>query len=727
MAAARKKNRARAKKRTATAAPRSSATGRMATGFAAMTGAQKVAWACLHALVLAVPLAMSNWTWLPGVHLPFTFDQFDIVKVFVQRGITLVAFGAWAWHVLVNGGTVRRTKVDYLILAVLGWFALSAIFSIHPPTAVFGKYRRFEGLLSFITYATMFFLAVQFLDRLSRVRSLARTLFVSGTLVSLYGVLQYLGIDPLTWGRLPFEESRSFSTYGNPNLLGGFIVFPLVISLALALSEKDHRWRIAYSGGFFVTVVCWITAFTRGAWIGGAVGLAIIIFAAWRMRTRLTRGDWIFSGGIAAVAAFVVVRSLGADDPVMNVSRRLVSIFEFERGSALTRFQIWDSAWRATLDRPVLGFGLDTFRLLFPGYKPIEYTQTAGYISVADNVHNYVLQMMTAVGIPGVLLLYGLFLTVAALSARNAFARPDPGQDNSRLVLSGFWAASAAYITHLSFGLSVTGSTFLLWIAMAALLAPIARTVDVRPPTWGVFAAAGVLALVLVASVGNIVYIAADNAYLKARLGGAYERRLANAETAVRRNPYNDMYRAEVGLAHSDGFSQLVSQARSTQMQGGDPGPLMTEAEVRFRRAEQSFLETIEFVEWEYDNYVFLASLYNNGAETLSREYNQKALAIARRGIEVSEFGPAIRVQYAIALGREGNLDEAEQQMRYAVEMDHRFLESHLLLANILEEQGEYEEALEYYEKVRALNPDFPEIDSIIEEVETSAGVSLDQ
>ena len=40
--------------------------------------------------------------------------------------------------------------------------------SISPATAFFGKYRRFEGLLSFINYAVIFFLVVQFADRPSR-------------------------------------------------------------------------------------------------------------------------------------------------------------------------------------------------------------------------------------------------------------------------------------------------------------------------------------------------------------------------------------------------------------------------------------------------------------------------------------------------------------------------------------------------------------------------------
>jgi len=687
-----------------------------------MSDAQRISWACLHAMVFAVPLAISNWTWLPGVELPFTFDQFDIVKVFVLRGITLVALGAWSWHVLFEGGAVRRTKVDYLILAVLAWIALSTVFSIHPPTAVFGKYRRFEGLLAYINYAVVYFLAVQFLDRLSRARSLARTLFLSGTVVSVYGVMQYLGIDPLTWGRLPFEENRAFSTFGNPNLLGGFIIFPLVISLALALTEKEYRWRVAYWSGFFLAMVCWITAFTRGAWIGGAVGLVVLGVAAWRLRTRLTRVDWSFVGTIAGISMIVVVRSLTVDHVVLNVWKRLVSIFEFDRGSAVSRFQIWDAAWSATLDRPLFGFGPDTFRLVFPGYKPIEYVQTVGHLSVADNAHNYFLQLTTAIGIPGMLLLYGLFIAVAVLSFKTAFVNPglDEGSGDGRLILAAFWAAAVGYVVHLTFGLSVTGSTFLLWISMAVLMAPSARAAQARAPSWGPLAAAAVVLAMIAASIGNVVYIAADHYYLKSRLGGEYRERLAAAERAVALNPYNDMYRAEVGMAHTDAFRSMLQQIVSERQAGRDTGPMVAQAEQVFELAEESLLDTIDYVSHEYDNYVFLTSLYTIAGQVLSPDYHERALEIGRKGMEVSEYGPAVRLHYSIALIETGDLDEAERQLVYVLEMDPRYAEGNMLLGDVYMKKGEPTAALARYERAKELDPDTPGIETLISDAEAS-------
>ncbi len=119
---------------------------------------------------------------------------------------------------------------------------------------------------------------------------------------------------------------------------------------------------------------------------------------------------------------------------------------------------------------------------MFPKYKPIEYVSDAGYLSVADNVHNYPLQVTSALGIPGFLLLYGTFAAAAWFSAPLVFAKHE-GTD--RFVLASFWAAAAGYLAHLMFGLSVTGSSFLLWVAMAVVLSPIARTVESRGSALG--------------------------------------------------------------------------------------------------------------------------------------------------------------------------------------------------------------------------------------------------
>lgn len=656
--------------------------------------ALRIAWWALLALVFVVPLAISNFSWLPGRANtpPFTYDQFDIVKIFFQRFFGLIALAAWSWHLLTKGGKIRRTPIDWLILAFLGWVLLTSFTSIHPLTALLGKYRRFEGFVSFVNYAVIFFLVLQLADNMQRIRTLAKTLFWSGTLVSLYGVMQYLGIDPVTWGALPFESRRAFSTYGNPDLLGGFLVFALAVSLVLALSEVRLGWRAVYWGGFLITAWCWIVAFTRGAWIGGIVVFAVLGFAFIRQRVKLNVVDWSAIGVTGAIAAYVIAISLRSTNEVMNAAKRFASILAFNEGSSLTRFQIWQAAVGAIKARPIFGFGADTFRLVFPTYKPEAYVAAAGYLSVADNVHDYPLQLAAGIGILGVLLLYTIFGWAAYRSAPTAFAKRATMEG---LVLAGFWAACAGYITHLFFGLSVTGSTFLLWVAMAVVLSPTARSREVKARPWGRAVALLIVGVALVGIFFNGVYIWADHEYLLARLGTpGSDERVAAAQVAKRLNPTNDIYWAEVGLAYQDQVINELTLALQQQQSGQDPTTALNLAHDRFLTAENSMLETIKFVPAEYDNYVFLANLYNLGGQYFGdKTLFDKAIAISKKGIEVERYGPAIRYQYAQALDQTGKTQDAISELKYALVMDPRFSDGSVLLATIYAKQGNTAEA----------------------------------
>lgn len=645
-----------------------------------MTLAEKISWWSILAAVFLVPIAMSNCTWL-GFEAPWTFDQFDTAKVFVMRACLLVALGAWAWHILVEGGRVRRTPVEWAVLAFLAWVTISAALSVHPPTALLGKYQRFEGLLSFITYAVMYWLVLQLADRPSRFKQLAVWLFWGGVIVASYGVLQNLGLDPIEWSTLPFERRRAFSTYGNPNLLGGWLMFALPISVGLALSETRTKWRIVWWIGVLLNVYVWIVAFTRAAWIGGVVGLVALAIFAWRQRASLLRdrSNRVVDISLLVVTVLVVVATIVASSyspsEVMNFERRVTSIVQSDQGSAETRTEIWQAAIAAIADRPLFGFGADTFRMVFPKYKPIEYVKDARYHQVADNAHNYPLQLASGVGVPGALLMYVIFFWVAVRSVPYVWRLADGDVDvsASRLLLGAFWAASAAYVTLLMFGLSVTGTTLYLWISMAVLLSPGASSREAAPVSWGRAAAVIAGTALAVLFILNGAWVYADHIYQESKFAAGTPERLALGEKAVRINPFNDAYRSDLASSYGSAVSQIAEAQK-----GAVP---TEEAKALFQRAVVAHDDAIRFAPLEYDNYVFLANLYNVASTYLGADVNDKALEVARKGIEVEPFGPAIRLQYAYALSAAGDLKGAREQLEYAVSMDPGFKDGVLALA----------------------------------------------
>jgi putative inorganic carbon (HCO3(-)) transporter len=682
-----------------------------------MSLAQKISWFSLLAMIFIVPIAMSNWTFL-GFKLPLSYDQFDITKVFFQRVLSCVALGAWGWDLLTRGGKVRRTPVDWLILAFLGWVTISTMLSISPATAFFGKYRRFEGLLSFINYAVIYFLVLQFADRPSRIRALAETMFWSGFVVAGYGFLQSIGRDPIDWHTLPFEKFRPFSTYGNPDLLGGFLMFSLPIALALALAEENKWVRLIYWAGFGVNAYVWIVAFTRGAWIGGAVAILLMIVIAWRHSTKMTWMDLIPVGLTAGLGGLAIFKSLSNPNEVMNFGARFSSIFKTGEGSGLTRTEIWTAAIEAIKRRPIQGWGADTFRLVFPKFKPVAYTHDAGYLSVADNVHDYPLQLAAGIGIVGVGLMYAIFIWAAARSAKLVFGK---SEDRNRLLLGGFWVACAAYLVQLMFGLSVTGNTFLLWVCIGAVLAPTATFIELEAPDWGMAAAAGLVVLA-VAGIGyQFVLMAADYQYLLANVALSGPARTDAAKLAVRLNPWNDMYRAEIGMSYRQELVEVANAGMAAQQAGQSTGQYVPVMKEKLEASVAALKETIAFVPDEYDNYVFIASVYNIGGSLLSPAYYKDAIEWAQKGIAIEPFGPAIRTEYARALLGTGKQAEAITQLEIGWGMDHAYVDGGQMLAEQYRATGRLAKAIEVLKLLQAANPTDTTTAPLLQQYEASA------
>jgi tetratricopeptide (TPR) repeat protein len=759
----------------------------------------RIAWTCLHILVILVPIAMSNLGPFSPNGVPITFDQFDIAKVFIERGLMIIAASTWLIGILVRGGRVRFTRGEWVLVAFIAWLVLTTVFSVHPPTAIFGKYRRFEGLLSFLTYAVTFFLALQLADRPARVRSLARSLAIGGFLVAWYGAIQVVGtisievarvlqpvavvltvllplglaylaiartgddpearraawigaviallggimfsaglaqnidtavlkmagdvaLDPVRWGSLPFEPNRAFSTFGNPDLLGGYLIFPWAVTLGLALSEKHPLWRWIYWCFSLLNVFVGITSYVRGAWIGAVVSLVLIVIAYRRARAgtdmRLTGTDRAFIGGTAITGVAVMVASSLRPDAVRNVLTRVISIFQFAEGSAQTRFQIWEAALAAVAARPIFGWGADTFRLLFPMFKPAEYVKAAGYLSVADNVHNYPLQLASGIGIPGALLFYGIITVALVIAARQVFARSTGA---SRLLMAGFWAAVAGYVVHLMFGLSVTGSTIMMWLSMGVLLSPASTVRDVKPPSWRGVAIAAVTVLLLAGSFLNLRYIIADTHYLAGRVLTQGTDRVAEIERAIELNPYNDMYRLELGSAWRDLFRASAEQyAQAAQEGAGDPELLRQTLDL-YDRAVAAYEDMIAYVPQEYDTYVFLANLHNEAATYVDPGYADRAIDAASRGVAIEKYGPAARVQLAMALLLTGRAGDAIPELEFAVSLDPAYRQAYMMLAEAYRRDGRIEDARATLEGMLARNPADQEAQGALEALDASA------
>jgi O-antigen ligase len=673
--------------------------------------ARRIAWWALVAAVFLVPLATTDLRVI-GFAQPFTYDQIDLAKLVVLRTLALVSIGAWAFDALAAGTKIRHTPVEWLILAFLGWAGITTVTSIDWQTSFFGKYQRYEGFLTFVLYAAIYFLALQFADRISRVFVLAKALVLSSSLIAFYGILQSFGLDA---ERL--MGGRAVATFGNPDALGGLLVVALPIALALALAEKDVRWRIAYWIGFVLNGAALAFTLTRGSWIGGVVALVCMAVIALRQKVSLRRADWTPVAGAAVIGAAFAAQSAFVAESATGVGALAAERIAPNAYSVAARIDIWKAALSAIAARPILGFGADTFRFVFPQYKPLAYLKDVGYNNIADNAHNYLLQIGVSMGVVGVALLFGIFGWAAARSAKTVF---EPSSDTRRMIVGGFWAAAAGSLAHLMFAPSVAGSTFLLWICLAVVLAPTASAIEVKGSKVGMAVALVVCALA-VAGIGyQGVLLEADHAYLVANTTESVDTSVDAARDALGLVPHNYAYRTQVGLSYANQLLATAKLADEAQKAGQNPEQHVSAAQTQFTAGEAALRFAIAALPSDIENYQHLANLYNIGGELLAPALYDDAIQVARQGLTISPYTPALRVQLARALLATGKADEGLSEVRTALEQDPAYGGAAILLASVLQSQGNSAEALKVLKAVDAAKPGQADVEAAIQQLSAS-------
>ena len=174
------------------------------------------------------------------------------------------------------------------------------------------------------------------------------------TSLALHGLYQYLSHAPMPASWVDVRETaigtRAYSIIMNPNGLAAFLLMGALISMSLALARVSRLaprllWALAcvvQLGGIAVT-------FSRGAWIGLAVGVLVLVIMAYRRYLVAIAG--------AAVLA-LVLRAAGLR---RQVHLRLQFLAYITKSSQAGRLYVWRMAVDYAAAHPWFGIGLGTF------------------------------------------------------------------------------------------------------------------------------------------------------------------------------------------------------------------------------------------------------------------------------------------------------------------------------------------------------------------------------
>ena len=410
-------------------------------------------------------------------------------------------------------GEIRRLWSDktgrwfcVLSAAQLIWLLLSTYFSSNSALSWNGgTWRRF----GFVTQSAL--VALAFLIAASRpeYRVLLRAATVAGLLAACYGMLQYFGLDPLLLssayhvGEGVTAIVRPPATLGHADFFGGYLLYVVFFGAALAAIENQSAWK--YLGGAAAAAgpIAIVLSGTRGAIFGLAIG-AVSLWI-WN-RPRIT---WRRAGLAAGLCAVFLVFCFSPGG--LKLRARSQWALEDARGGA--RLWLWRDSLRMANQRPLVGFGPETFPQEFPRYQSVDLSRAYPDF-YHESPHNIFLDALVSEGIPGLAILVG-FAALGLFAARRAVGQ---GQ-RAALYLAG------ALIAGLTSGLFVcfTLSGGLCFYATAAMLTglaiPRSASLTAARPAFGhrVFALALALAAAAIFLTFTIQLTASDLALARAK------------------------------------------------------------------------------------------------------------------------------------------------------------------------------------------------------------------
>ncbi|QCX32826.1 O-antigen ligase family protein [Caloramator sp. E03] len=281
----------------------------------------------------------------------------------------------------------KRIKIlNVLIILFVLLSLISVSYSVNKTVAITETFR-------FLEYVILFYLILIISD--DRFIKIALLLFfLSMILANIYGVVQFaLNLSNFRDAEqiYPLGRGRVFATFENPNYWGCAVNTVIFIPIIDMLESK--KIKIIYNLLLFILFAFnLLMSFTRGSWVGFALGLILLFLLRYRK-------------GLIALP-FIGVLSL----LVPLTRKRILSIFSFSSLTNNERLKLWKTGIIMFKEHFWTGVGNGNYL-----YRYTEYVKKYKELYLGRwkfSVHNSYIKMFAELGIFGGLIFIGIYLNL---------------------------------------------------------------------------------------------------------------------------------------------------------------------------------------------------------------------------------------------------------------------------------------------------------------------------
>jgi len=412
-------------------------------------------------LALLTPLAFKTQFYFPYVG----------PKGWFLMAACQVAF--FSWLLLMFYFKQYRPKLSRVFIAFslfLIILTLSAIFGVDPSRSFFSKFERMTGLLMWLHLFGLFVALSSTFKKLSQWRKLFYvSLSIASLIVIMFLMVEFLSTPYMAkYGKdiFPFVRGGGV-TLGNSSFLGTYLVFSVFFAVYLFFTQKKLWLKIALSSFVVLSLLSLYLAGARAATLAvvGGVFLMFIMYLSFHLKPKYKTITKISRVALFAGIAIYLVSVVLLFIPFQGNFIR----DRFAIAASSSRFVNWEMAFKGFFDKPLLGWGLENYDILFTKYfNPCLFTQECGGEIWFDRTHNIVLDVLSQTGALGLFSYLLLFIFGAWVLVKKFFKE----KSIDFWLFATFIALPTAYFTQnlTVFDMPASLMLFILMLAFFAVL-----------------------------------------------------------------------------------------------------------------------------------------------------------------------------------------------------------------------------------------------------------------
>jgi len=385
-----------------------------------------------------------------------TRSVFDLPKITIIYILILFILGIWMF----SGKLLKASPFNLPIIAYLGISIIATITAISPYVSIFGFYKRYDSILSLISYIILFYAIITFIKK-SYIEHILDIIIGTAILACIYGYLQSWGYDFAKWN-LDFGLGiRPQSTFGHPGFFACFLamVIPIVI-------YKIYKSLYSYIYLIILGLIVYMIFETKTR----SSLVALAVFAIIYLVTLIYNGMWrshITAIILAIVIGISVYQNVFVEHTaVSRFKEDIVKVIKQEDVSHVgsTRIKIWQTGIKIIKRFPVTGIGPDNIAF---AYEPFFEDEKKLGFQYQSRLHNDILEQAATRGIPGVLIWFWLMVAIGRRAMRD-IRKPTPADD--RLLMIMLSSVLLVYLVNNQFSFGTIGTTTTFWFVLGLLI-----------------------------------------------------------------------------------------------------------------------------------------------------------------------------------------------------------------------------------------------------------------